>query len=104
MPRYVVERYFDKISDDEMLSYASRSDELIRGRFRDITWDHSHICVDGEGAITTFCIYDGPDEETIREHAEAFGGHTISRIYEVADEVTPTDVRSRVAARATPAS
>jgi Protein of unknown function (DUF4242) len=104
MPRYVVERFFDKISDEEMLTYASRSDELIRGRFESITWDHSHICVDDTGAITTFCVYEGPDEETIREHAEAFGGHTISRIYEIADEVTPADVRARAATRATQSS
>jgi hypothetical protein len=104
MPRYVVERFFDKISDDEMLSYAARSDQLMQERFADITWDHSHICVDDAGAITTFCVYDGPDEATIREHAGAFGGHTISRIYEVADEVTPADVRARVAARATPSA
>jgi hypothetical protein len=95
MPRYVVERLFGSISDDEMLAAASRSDRMMQERFPDITWDHSHICVDGDGAITSFCVYEAPDEQTIHDHAEAFGSHTISRIYEIADEVTPTEVRRR---------
>src|SRR6266540_3848080 len=72
-----------------MLAAASRSDQMIQERFPEITWDHSHICVDDAGAITSFCVYEAPDQEMVREHAQAFGSHTISRIYEVADEVTP---------------
>ena len=34
----------------------------------------------------------------IREHAEAFGSHTITNIYEIVDDVTPAEVRRRVAA------
>jgi hypothetical protein len=98
VPRYVVERFFGGISDEEMLAAAARSDQIAQERFPDITWDHSHICVDDEGAITTFCVYEAPDEEMVREHADAFGSHTIKRIFEVADEVTPAEVRSRVAA------
>jgi hypothetical protein len=97
MPRYVVERFFDKISDEEMLAAASRSDQMQQERFPEITWDHSHICVDDNGAITSFCVYEAPDEAMIREHAEAFGSHTITRIVEVADEVTPAEVRRRTA-------
>jgi hypothetical protein len=98
MPRYVVERLFGKISDEDMLAAASRSDQVMQERFPDITWDHSHLCVDGDGAITSFCVYEAPDEQMIREHSEAFGSHTISRIYEVADEVTPAEVRRRTGA------
>jgi hypothetical protein len=98
MPRYVVERNFGSISDEEMLAAASRSDQIAQERFPEIMWDHSHICVDDAGAITSFCVYEAPDERMIKEHAEAFGAHTISRIFEVADEVTPAEVRKRTAA------
>jgi Protein of unknown function (DUF4242) len=97
MPRYLVERYFDRISDDEMLALSAASDRMITERFPEITWEHSHLCVDGEGAITTFCVYAAPSEDVIREHAAAFGGHSISRISEIADDVTPADVRAAVA-------
>ena len=36
----------------------------------------------------------------IREHAEAFGAHTITHIYELVDDVTPAEVRRRAAATA----
>ena len=98
MPRYLVERYFDRISDDEMLALSVSSDRIATERFPEITWDHSHVCVDGEGAITTFCIYEAPSEEVVRAHATAFGGHSISRICEIADDVTPVVVRERAAA------
>jgi uncharacterized protein DUF4242 len=96
MPRYVVERFFGEISDEEMLAAASRSEQIQSERYPDITWDHSHICVDDAGAITSFCVYEAPDEAMIREHADGFGSHSIKRIYEVADEVTPAEVRRRV--------
>jgi uncharacterized protein DUF4242 len=98
MPRYVVERFFDKISDEEMLAAASRSDQVQQERFPEVFWDHTHVCVGDDGAITTFCVYEAPDEQMIREHADAFGSHSITRIFEVADEVTPAEVRRRVAA------
>jgi hypothetical protein len=98
MPRYVVERLFGEISDEEMLAAANRSDHAALERFPEITWEHSHVCVSPEGSITTFCIYEAPDEDMIRQHAQAFGGHSINRIHEIAEDVTPQEIRKRVAA------
>ena len=89
MPRYVVERNFGGISDDDMLAAAALSGELIEERFQEITWEHSHIVATDEGEIVTYCVYGAPTEEMIREHAEAFGSHTITNIYEIVDDVTP---------------
>jgi hypothetical protein len=94
MARYLVERYFDRISDDEMLALSVASDRIATEQFPEITWEHSHLCVDGQGAITTFCVYEAPSEDVVRAHAAAFGGHSISRIAEIADDVTPADVRA----------
>ena len=98
VPRFIVERSFAQITDEDFLSAAIRSDREITERFPEITWEHSHVCADAEGGITTFCVYEAPGEEVLREHAAAFGSHSVSRIYEVLDDVTPLDVRRRAAA------
>jgi Protein of unknown function (DUF4242) len=98
MPRYVIERNFGEISDDDMLAAAARSGEMIEERFPEITWEHSHIVATDAGEIVTFCIYGAPTETMIREHAEAFGSHTITSIYELLDDVTPDEIRRRVEA------
>ena len=65
MPRFVIERSFAQISDEEFLAAGVRSDEAIRNAFPEITWEHSHVCADENGGITTFCVYEAPDEKTI---------------------------------------
>ena len=97
MPRYVVERNFGTISDDDMLAAAARSGDMIEERFPDIIWEHSHIVATDNGEIVTYCVYGAPSEEMIREHAEAFGSHSITNIFEIVDDVTPAEVRRRVA-------
>ena len=94
MPRYVIERNFGTISDDDMLAASALWDELISARFQEIVWEHSHIVATDDGEIVTFCIYAAPSEEMIREHAEAFGSHSITNLYELVDDVTPTEVRA----------
>lgn len=91
----MIERSFGDISDEEMLAAAVRSDKVAREEYPDVTWEHSHVCVEEDGSITTFCVYDAPSEALVREHAAKFGGHIISRLYEIADDVTPAEVRRR---------
>ena len=33
--------------------------------------------MDSEGALKSFCIYEAPDEEMIRRHAELLGCHVV---------------------------
>ena len=99
MPRYVIERNFGTISDDDMLAASALSGDLITERFPEITWEHSHVVANDDGEIVTFCVYGAPTEEMIREHAEAFGSHTITNLYELVDDVTPDEIRRRVAAQ-----
>ena len=97
MGRYVIERNFGAISDDDMLAAAVKSDAVASERFPEIVWEHSHIVMGDDGQVLTFCIYGAPTEEMIREHAEAFGSHTITNIYEIVDDVTPAEIRRRAA-------
>jgi len=101
MPRYVIERNFGTISDEDMLAASALSGELITERFPEITWEHSHVVATDDGEIVTFCVYGAPTEEMIREHADAFGSHTITNLYELVDDVTPDEISRRVAAAKT---
>lgn len=98
MPRFVVERNFGAISDDDMLAAAALSDRMITERFPEIVWEHSHIVATDDGEIVTYCVYAAPTDGMIREHALAFGSHTITNIFEIVDDVTPDEVRRRAAA------
>jgi hypothetical protein len=72
MARYMVERIFPEgleipINDDgaaTCLGVVDRNAEL------GVTWVHSYVSDDKR---KTFCIYDGPDPESIRRAAERNG-------------------------------
>lgn len=91
----MVERDFGAISDEEMLAVAVRSDETAQEQFPGITWEHSHICVSPEGEITSFCVYSAPSAQVVHEHADAFGGHVVTRLHEIAEDITPEEIRRR---------
>jgi hypothetical protein len=90
MPRYLIERTFF-VSEQEMPVVGRQSREIAEEQFPAITWEHSHVVVDGDGGVRTFCIYQAPDEDTVRGHAAALGRHNVDQIHEIAGDVTPAD-------------
>jgi hypothetical protein len=90
MPRYVIVRTFE-VDADEMPTVGRRSKEIAQEHFPQIVWEHSHVCVDANGVVKTFCVYEAPDEDVIRAHAFALGQHTIDAVYDVAGDVSPAD-------------
>ena len=90
MPRYLIARTFT-VDADEMPTVGRRSKEIAQDQFPQIVWEHSHVVIDDEGVVRTFCVYGGPNEEIIREHAAALGLHTIDSIHEIAGDVSPAD-------------
>ena len=90
MPRYVVERNFE-VGQPEMPTVATRSRRVIEEEFPEITWEHSHVAVDDDGGVKTFCIYEAPNEETVLAHSRKVGAHEIKGIYEIVGDVTPED-------------
>ena len=90
MPRYVIERVYDEAVHDDMGSVGARSKSIALAEFPDITWEHSHIVSD-ESDIKSFCVYEAPNQERLREHGERLGSHYITHIYEIAGDVTPGD-------------
>jgi hypothetical protein len=90
MRKFLVKRRFH-VREDEMPAVNRRSKEIAIEHFPDVRWDHSHVIVDDAGAVTTYCVYEAPSEERLREHAAAFGAHDVEVVYEIAADVTPED-------------
>ena len=90
MTRYLVVRKFS-VAAGEMPMVGRKSRQAIEEYFPEVTWEHSHVVVDAEGNVSTFCVYDAPDEETVRKHSAELGMHYIEDLFEIAGDVSPTD-------------
>ena len=72
MPRYLVIRTFDdglSIPPDESGANACLA-VVGQNAEEGVTWVHSYVTPDTH---TTYCIYDGPDPDSIRRSAAANG-------------------------------
>ncbi len=90
MTRYLVVRAFD-VDEKEMPEVGRRSRRVIEEKYPEITWEHSHVVVDEQGKVKTYCIYDAPSEEIVMRHAGDLGQHSIEGVHEIAGDVTPAD-------------
>ena len=90
MPRYIVERQFD-VKHEGMPQVGSNSRRILVEEMPEIVWEYSHVALDDSGGVKTYCIYDAPDEEAIRKHAEALGAHHVVSVAELAGDVRPED-------------
>ncbi|MBA2360456.1 MAG: DUF4242 domain-containing protein [Actinobacteria bacterium] len=94
MPRFLIIRRFS-VQESEMPTVGRRSRELVDEDFPEITWEHSHVVVDGDGNVVTYCVYAAPDEDVVLEHSKRLGQHTIEGLHEVAGDVSPADFPPR---------
>jgi hypothetical protein len=90
MPRYLVVRSF-QVGEDQMPAVGRRSREIVEQEFPQITWEHSHVIVDDDGAVKTYCVYTAPDEQTVLDHSKLLGQHTVDQLAEIAGDVSPAD-------------
>jgi hypothetical protein len=81
MPRYVVERTFNDGLAVPVTSQGAKACNTIIVKNADCgaTWLHSFVSKDHK---KTYCIYDGPNEDAIRQSAER-NGLPVDRIVEV---------------------
>jgi hypothetical protein len=72
MPRYMVERTFPRGLQIPVTEEGAQACLGVVGRNADlgVTWVHSYVSDD---RTRTFCVYDGPDPESIRIAAERNG-------------------------------
>jgi hypothetical protein len=87
---YLVVRQFE-VGQEEMPTVGRRSRSLIEGQFPEITWHHSHVTLNDQGLVKTYCLYEAPSEAAVREHAHELGLHQIQAVHEVVGDVTPAD-------------
>jgi Nickel responsive protein SCO4226-like len=90
MPRYLIERDYGAAEEEAMQNIGLRMKQVAEESFPDVSWDHSHV-VSGETGVKSYCVYQAPNEERLREHGDMVRQHTIVRIYEIAGDVTPAD-------------
>jgi hypothetical protein len=92
MTRYMIVRRFSvEVDEAEMPNVGRRSREIVDEELPEITWEHSHVVVRPDGKVLTYCIYDAPNEEVVREHSVRLGRHHVEALYEIAGDVTPAD-------------
>jgi hypothetical protein len=90
MARFLIERTYT-VDMDTLPTVATRSKAIGHYNYPDIVWEHSHVVVGADGMPKSFCIYEAPDEDMVREHANRLGDHVVTIIYEIAGDVTPDD-------------
>jgi hypothetical protein len=88
--RYFIERAF-VVGQDDMPAIGRKSRSIIEEQMPAITWVHSHVTVDDDGKVRTFCIYEAPSEDAVREHSRLLGYHDLVSVKEIAGDVTPED-------------
>ena len=69
MPRFLIERTYT-VDMDGLPEVATRSKAIGHYHYPEIVWEHSHVVVGSDGIPKSFCIYEAPNEEMVREHAE----------------------------------
>lgn len=87
MPRYFMERNVGDVTREKLDEIAAHSTEIRLERWPQITWEHTHV-VRAEDGLHAFCLYESPDAESVKEHAEALG-LPIERFYEVETDLAP---------------
>jgi hypothetical protein len=90
MPRYLIERLYGDVEQEAMQNIGQRMKRVAEDQFPDVIWDHSHVVSD-ESGIKSYCVYEAPSEERLRQHGDMVREHTIVGIYEIAGDVTPAD-------------
>jgi Protein of unknown function (DUF4242) len=88
--KYMIERQFH-VGQARMPEVGRRSRELVEEQFPEIVWEHSHVAVEADGGVRSFCLYVAPSEDVVRAHAKELGLHDVLAIYEIAGDITPAD-------------
>ena len=90
MPRFLIERIYT-VDADTLPVVATRSKAIGHYHYPEIVWEHSHVVIDPDGTPKSYCVYDAPSEEMVREHARSLGDHNVAVIQEIVGDVAPGD-------------
>lgn len=86
MPRYVIERELPgagNLTKDQLQAISQKSCSVLDELGPKIQWVESFVTED-----KIYCIYNAPNKELIKEHAEK-GGFPANRIEEIRNVISP---------------
>ncbi|MEJ8803799.1 DUF4242 domain-containing protein [Pontibacter sp. H249] len=88
MPKYIIEREIQgagNLSAEELKSVSQNSCGVLNKLGPKIQWVHSYVTGD-----KVYCIYNAPDKDMIRQHAEQVGipANAINEVKTIIDPVT----------------
>jgi hypothetical protein len=89
MPQFLIERNFGNVTPEDVGKAGSSSKHTANERFPEIVWEHSHA-VETPNGFVTYCVYQAPNEQYIRDHAQA-AGLPCDRVQVIAQTVGPDD-------------
>lgn len=88
MPKYVIEREIPgagNLTAEQLKGISQTSCGVLEKMGPQIQWVHSYVTGD-----KIYCIYNAPNEEMVREHAQkgGFPANSVSKVSAVIDPVT----------------
>ena len=92
MTQYLIEREIagaGDMSGEALRDASSKSNAVLEQMGPDIRWVHSYVAGD-----KIYCVYDAPNEQRIREHAEK-SGFPANRITPISAVIDPTTANGR---------
>jgi hypothetical protein len=90
MQRYIIQRNLGEVTDEQVETAAKNAKRVREEQFPDVVWEHSHIVRTGDGLVA-YCVYGGPNEARLREHAAA-SGLPADDIWEISADLDPASV------------
>jgi hypothetical protein len=88
MPKFVIEREIaaaGKLPAQELQAISQKSCNVLHAMGPQIQWVQSYVTDD-----KIYCIYNAPDEATVRAHAQkgGFPANVVARVRSVIDPIT----------------
>jgi hypothetical protein len=88
MPKFVIEREIaaaGKLPPQELQAISQKSCNVLHAMGPQIQWVQSYVTDD-----KIYCVYNAPDEETVRKHAQkgGFPANVVARVRSVIDPIT----------------
>ena len=87
MPKFVIEREIPgagKLTAEQLHAISQTSCGVLNSMGPQIQWVHSYVTAD-----KIYCIYNAPNEEMVREHAQK-GGFPANSVAKVSVIIDPT--------------
>ena len=88
MPKFVIEREIPgagKLTAEQLHAISQTSCGVLSSMGPQIQWVHSYVTSD-----KIYCIYNAPNEEMVREHAQkgGFPANSVEKVFTIIDPTT----------------